>query len=371
MGQLPDPQLPARPLHPDRLHGPAAAGPRHARVRTRARQGLRREPQGGNTLHQHPSRGHLSGPLGAIAAAATARGAAPGRGQDADGDLALPPERGPGADLPARARLLQPGELALDDDQRRRPGELLEGASGPFLRRWRLGELPPPLRPRRGKGRHRRDRARLRHVGSAHAQPDEGLDAVHGLGEVAMAKRTAKKPARRAAAGRPVRAAKTAPNGHDTQHAVEQFLYRQAELLDEKRWQDYIDLFAEDGMYWMPPEPSHATWDGMPAIFAEDKNLMTVRMKRVLHPDAWSQRPLWGTNHVVGNVVVERESPNGDVVARSRFHMMELRRDDVRHFAGLYIHHLKKTKDGYRIKLQRVDMTNAQAAYDYVLQVWV
>jgi len=71
-------------------------------------------------------------------------------------------------------------------------------------------------------------------------------------------------------------------------------------------------------------------------------------MKRVLHPDAWSQRPLWGTNHVVGNVVVERESPNGDVVARSRFHMMELRRDDVRHFAGLYIHHLKKTKDGYR-----------------------
>jgi hypothetical protein len=50
---------------------------------------------------------------------------------------------------------------------------------------------------------------------------------------------------------------------------------------------------------------------------------------------------------------------------------MELRRDDVRHFAGSYVHHLKKTKDGYRIKLQRVDMTNAQAAYDYVLQVWV
>jgi len=56
---------------------------------------------------------------------------------------------------------------------------------------------------------------------------------------------------------------------------------------------------------------------------------------------------------------------------RSRFHMMELRRDDVRHFAGCYSHQLKKTKDGYRIKLQRVDMTNAQAAYDYVLQVWV
>jgi benzoate/toluate 1,2-dioxygenase subunit beta len=167
------------------------------------------------------------------------------------------------------------------------------------------------------------------------------------------------------------RAPSTSSGGHVTQHAVEQFLYRQAELLDEKRWQDYIDLFADDGMYWMPPEPSHATWEGMPSIFAEDRNLMTVRMKRVLHPDAWSQRPLWGTNHVVGNVVIERELPNGDVCARSRFHVMELRRDDVRHFAGAYTHHLEKTRDGYRIKLQRVDMTNAQAAYDYVLQVWV
>jgi hypothetical protein len=51
--------------------------------------------------------------------------------------------------------------------------------------------------------------------------------------------------------------------------------------------------------------------------------------------------------------------------------MMELRRDSVRHFAGSYVHHLQHTGHGYRIKLQRVDMTNAQAAYDYVLQVWV
>ena len=154
------------------------------------------------------------------------------------------------------------------------------------------------------------------------------------------------------------------------QHEVEQFLYRQADLLDRKRWQDYIDLFAADGIYWMPPDESYQTWDGQPAIFAEDKNLMTVRMNRVLHPDAWSQRPLWGTNHVVSNVIVEKSTP-GEVRVRSRFHMLELRRDDVRHFAGSYSHVLKRTKKGYAIKLQRVDMTNAQAAYDYVLQVWV
>ncbi|HEX2566534.1 MAG TPA: aromatic-ring-hydroxylating dioxygenase subunit beta [Burkholderiales bacterium] len=154
------------------------------------------------------------------------------------------------------------------------------------------------------------------------------------------------------------------------QQEVEQFLYRQADLLDRKQWQDWIDLFTEDGIYWMPPDASYKTWDGQPAIFAEDKNLMNVRMGRVLHPDAWSQRPLWGTNHVVSNVMLKKVSPS-EIEACSRFHMMELRRDDVRHFAGAYTHLLKKTKDGWRIKLQRVDMTNAQAAYDYVIQVWV
>ena len=155
------------------------------------------------------------------------------------------------------------------------------------------------------------------------------------------------------------------------QHDVEQFLYRQSELLDTRQWQAWIDLFTDDGVYWMPADPAQKHWDGVPSIFAEDKNLMHVRMGRVLHPDAWSQRPLWGTNHVVSNVIIEKQDANGDVFLRSRFHMMELRRDDVRHFAGSYRHELKKTPDGYRIKLQRVDMINAQAAYDYVLQVWV
>ena len=195
-----------------------------------------------------------------------------------------------------------------------------------------------------------------------------------------MAKKPMKKPAKKPVAKKAAKKFVTAISrkapapksaSHSTQHAVEQFLYRQAEILDAKRWQDYIGLFTADGVYWMPADPADKHWDGIPSIFAEDKNLMTVRMKRVLHPDAWSQRPLWGTNHVVGNVMIERESPNGDVVVRSRFHMMELRRDTVRHFAGRYVHQLKKTPGGYRIKAQRVDMTNAQAAFDYVLQVWV
>ena len=73
---------------------------------------------------------------------------------------------------------------------------------------------------------------------------------------------------------------------------------------------------------------------------------------------------------MVSNVVIEKTSGE-ELHVRSRFHMMELRRDELRHFGGTYRHHLKRTPDGFRIKLQRVDMFNSQAPYDYVLQVWV
>jgi benzoate/toluate 1,2-dioxygenase beta subunit len=177
------------------------------------------------------------------------------------------------------------------------------------------------------------------------------------------------RPARKAAANAP--AAPKASNGGDPLREVEQLLYRQAECLDGKRWQEFIELFTEDGTYWMPASPEQTTGDGVPSIFWEDRNLMTVRLKRLTHPRAWSQRTAWGTNHLVGNVTIEREEPTGDLVVRSRFHMMEFRNDATRHFAGSYIHHLKKTKSGHRIRLQRVDMVNAQGPYDYVLQAWV
>jgi 3-phenylpropionate/cinnamic acid dioxygenase small subunit len=156
----------------------------------------------------------------------------------------------------------------------------------------------------------------------------------------------------------------------DALREIEQFLYRQSELLDGKLWQDYIDLFADDGVYWMPVTPEQTEWEGSPSIFAEDKYMMEVRMGRVTHPTAWSQAPMWGTSHVIGNVVIEAES-HGEWVVRSRFHMMEQRRDTVRHFGGTYRHTLIRERGQLRIKLQRVDMFNAQAPYDYVLQVWV
>jgi 3-phenylpropionate/cinnamic acid dioxygenase small subunit len=154
------------------------------------------------------------------------------------------------------------------------------------------------------------------------------------------------------------------------QQRVEQFLFHQSELLDEKQWSAYIDLFADDGVYWMPVTPEQTEWLDSPSIFAEDRRMMQIRMGRVTHPNAWSQAPQWGTSHLVGNVVIESVSDT-EISVRSRFQMMELRRDATRHFAGTYRHTLQRSGDEFKIRLQRVDLLNGQAPFDYVLQIWV
>lgn len=157
----------------------------------------------------------------------------------------------------------------------------------------------------------------------------------------------------------------------ETQLAVERFLYRQAEFLDEQQWDDWLDLYADDGFYWMPAEEDQVEGDGMPNIFWEDKDLMRMRIARNTHPRAHSQAPHNRLSHVVSNVIVESEDANGDVVVRSRFHCAEYLRYQVRSFTGKYRHYLKKTPDGYRIALQRVDLVNREGPFDYVLQWWL
>jgi 3-phenylpropionate/cinnamic acid dioxygenase small subunit len=168
--------------------------------------------------------------------------------------------------------------------------------------------------------------------------------------------------------------ARAAPLGPDTsrslQYQVEQFLFYQSELLDQKQWAAYIELFSPEGVYWMPVTPEQTEWLDSPSIFAEDRHLMEIRMGRVQHPNAWSQAPQWGTSHIIGNVAIE-SAGDSEIVVRSRFQMVELRRDQQRHFAGTYRHTLARNGGDFKIVLQRVDLLNGQAPFDYVLQIWV
>lgn len=173
------------------------------------------------------------------------------------------------------------------------------------------------------------------------------------------------------AAATPRAAAAKPANGRDTQRAVEQFLYAQAEILDGSRWDEWLGLFTPDGRYWMPVTQDQTEWDGVPSIFNEDIHIMEMRAKRVTHPRAHSQKPPMRLSHVVSNVVIEKDTAN-EVVARSKFYAAEFRRDNVRHFAGSYRHTLKRDGNGgFKIKLQRVDLLNGEGPYEYVLQYWL
>lgn len=157
----------------------------------------------------------------------------------------------------------------------------------------------------------------------------------------------------------------------ETQLAVERFLYRQAEILDEAEWDDWIALFTEDGHYWMPAREDQEDGEGVPNIFWENLDIMRMRIRRNNHPHAHSQSPHNRLCHVVSNVIIEKEESNGDVIVRSRFHCAEYFRYQVRNFTGKYRHFLKKTPDGYKIALQRVDLVNREGPYEYVLQWWL
>src|SRR5215469_7796780 len=124
--------------------------------------------------------------------------------------------------------------------------------------------------------------------------------------------------------------------------AIEQFLYREAALLDAKRWQDWLALYTDDCFYWVPSVAGQKDPVETVSIYAEDRMRMEMRIIRVTHPRAFSQDMPTRMSHIVGNVMLERDaasvdggmSPQADLVVRSTAHILEFRRDDQRMFGG-------------------------------------
>ena len=154
---------------------------------------------------------------------------------------------------------------------------------------------------------------------------------------------------------------------------VEQFLYRQAELLDGKHWQD-VDRPVRRRRRLLDAGGARADRLGRLAVdlHARTSDDGDPRRAASSHPNAWSQAPAWGTNHLVGHVAIETADAEAAIVVRSRFHMMELRRDAIRHFGGRYRHTLHADDAGHsHPAAARGHVQRAGARIDYVLQIWV
>lgn len=140
-------------------------------------------------------------------------------------------------------------------------------------------------------------------------------------------------------------------------HAVSQFLYHEARLLDEQRWAEWDELFAEDGVYWAPASVNQPDPINHVSLIYEDSLLRKVRLARYKGENAFALQPFPRSSHLLGNVVIDSELP-GAVEATSRFVMIEYRRDERQVLAGEYKHSLAREGASFKIRLKKVTLVD-------------
>jgi 3-phenylpropionate/cinnamic acid dioxygenase small subunit len=124
----------------------------------------------------------------------------------------------------------------------------------------------------------------------------------------------------------------------DTIRSVEQFLYREARLLDESRFHDWLRLFTDDVHYWMTaranryPRSSKAIAaldadryaeedagaDEL-GLFDEDIRTLTARVARLDTGMAWAEDPPSRTRHLITNIEIEPGASDSGLTVHCNF----------------------------------------------------
>ncbi|GJL93713.1 MAG: aromatic-ring-hydroxylating dioxygenase subunit beta [Hyphococcus sp.] len=146
-------------------------------------------------------------------------------------------------------------------------------------------------------------------------------------------------------------------------HRVSQFLFLEARLLDEQKWEEWNELFTEDGVYWAPasweqPDPFHHV-----SLIFEDKLLRDVRIARFKSPAAYSLQPFPRTSHMVSNIMIDNRE--GDLVTvSSQFQMTEFRRDKPIRYNGAYTHELSESDSGFKMRQKKAILVNCDGTHE-------
>ena len=133
---------------------------------------------------------------------------------------------------------------------------------------------------------------------------------------------------------------------------AEQFLYREARLLDERRFHEWLALLADDVRYWMAarsnpyPQVSKAimildpdrysaeelTGDDELAIFDETKETLGQRIARLETGMAWAEDPPSRTRHLISNIEVEPGNTESELQVYSNFLVYRTRAETEQDF---------------------------------------
>jgi 3-phenylpropionate/cinnamic acid dioxygenase small subunit len=141
------------------------------------------------------------------------------------------------------------------------------------------------------------------------------------------------------------------------------FVLREARLLDQQRLEDWLDLFAEDGHYWMPVERGQTDPRLTTSLMYEDKLLLKIRIERLKGKTTYSQSPKSHCHHVLQMPQVdERNDQERHYVTWTPMHYVESRAEEQTLYAAWATHHLVMIDGALKIRLKRVDLVNCDAA---------
>jgi 3-phenylpropionate/cinnamic acid dioxygenase small subunit len=120
----------------------------------------------------------------------------------------------------------------------------------------------------------------------------------------------------------------------ELQHEVEQFFYREAELLDDGKFREWLDLVAEDIEYTVGTRPTVDPFspDSVPPslAFEDNKESLTWRVKRSETGMAWAEEPPSRTRYLITNV---RINDGGErLTVRTNFVLYRNRLETSEHF---------------------------------------
>jgi 3-phenylpropionate/cinnamic acid dioxygenase small subunit len=151
----------------------------------------------------------------------------------------------------------------------------------------------------------------------------------------------------------------------DVHFEVEQFYYEEAELLDDGRFADWLELLADDLDYWMPTRTNRLRRQqalsiaarGEAAFYDETKESLAWRIRRFDSGMAWAEDPPSRTRHLITNVVVRHVDPSqhrefsvDDLEVRSAFlvYRNRLQREE-NIFAGRRTDILRRVSAGLQV----------------------
>lgn len=122
-----------------------------------------------------------------------------------------------------------------------------------------------------------------------------------------------------------------------------------------------MDLYTEDGTYWMPVIEDQADPINHVSLFYDDRVMMEVRRRNFVHPRAASKDHKVRSSHIISNIRYRDDNAQGDLVVTSNFQALVFYRNEQRAFGGKYEHHLVRVGEGFKIRHKKVILINCDA----------